>query len=321
MQAAPGDARQNRPMRLRPATPDDIPLLRHWDSQPHVIASDPNDDWQWETELQRTPPWRESLIAELAGRPIGFLEIIDPQREDSHYWGDCGPGLRAIDIWIGGAADLGQGHGTVMMNLAIERCFADPGVAAILLDPLASNERAQRFYRRLGFRYVEDRWFGEDHCAVHRLDRRRGSADAASVIVRPAELQEIRPLQFAVMRPNGPLPGDHPAPEGALHLGAFEGETVVGAATVTPAAYPGAGAVAEPAWQLRGMAVRADWRGTGVGRRVLDAAVTTAVGHGAAGMWAAARMEALGFYTSAGWQAVGPEWIKPGVGPHRYITR
>ena len=52
-------------MRLRRATPDDLALLRHWDAQPHVIASDPNDDWQWETELHRDPPWREQLIAEL----------------------------------------------------------------------------------------------------------------------------------------------------------------------------------------------------------------------------------------------------------------
>lgn len=31
---------------LRPAAVDDVPLLRYWDTQPHVIASDPNDDWE-----------------------------------------------------------------------------------------------------------------------------------------------------------------------------------------------------------------------------------------------------------------------------------
>jgi hypothetical protein len=29
---------------LRPATLDDLALLQHWDEQPHVVASDPNDD-------------------------------------------------------------------------------------------------------------------------------------------------------------------------------------------------------------------------------------------------------------------------------------
>lgn len=42
-------------LRFRAATPADAPLLRHWDEQPHVVASDPNDDWDWERELARSP--------------------------------------------------------------------------------------------------------------------------------------------------------------------------------------------------------------------------------------------------------------------------
>jgi aminoglycoside 6'-N-acetyltransferase len=156
---------------LRPATPDDLALLRHWDEQPHVIASDPNDDWRWEVELHRHPDWREQLIAELDGRPIGFVEIIDPAREESHYWGEVAADLRAIDIWIGEEACLGKGYGTRMMRLALDRCFADPGVNAVLADPLAGNTRAHRFYERLGFRFVEARRFGEDDCFVYRLER------------------------------------------------------------------------------------------------------------------------------------------------------
>lgn len=157
---------------LRPAGPADLELLRHWDEQPHVIASDPNDDWQWETELDRHVDWREQLIAEAGGRPVGYLEIIDPRLEDCHYWGDdVPPNLRAIDIWIGEQKDLNLGFGSTMMKLAIERCFADPAVTAILIDPLASNVRAHRFYERLGFRFVERRQFGADDCFVYRLDR------------------------------------------------------------------------------------------------------------------------------------------------------
>jgi aminoglycoside 6'-N-acetyltransferase len=121
---------------LRSATPSDLDLLRHWDEQPHVIASDPNDDWGWEVELNRTPHWREQSIAEVEGRPIGFIQIIDPALEDSHYWGEITENLRAIDIWIGEESDLGKGYGTKMMRLAIARCFAQPSVTAILVDPL-----------------------------------------------------------------------------------------------------------------------------------------------------------------------------------------
>lgn len=156
---------------LREATPADAPLLRHWDAQPHIIESTGGDDWQWEAELPRTPAWREMLIAELDGRPIGFIQIIDPAREDSHYWGAVPEGLRAIDIWIGEADELGKGYGTEMMTLALDRCFADPTVNGILIDPMAHNERAHRFYRRFGFRFVERRRFGDDQCFVFRLER------------------------------------------------------------------------------------------------------------------------------------------------------
>ncbi len=173
-------------MNLRPATISDLELLRQWDEQEHVIASDPNDDWAWEVELGRFPDWREQLIAEEDGRAIGFVQIIDPQREESHYWGNVPANLRAIDIWIGSEADLGKKYGTRMMKLALDRCFDEASVSAVLVDPLASNTRAHRFYERLGFRFLERRRFGDDECCVYRLER--------SEYRRPANtsLQRIR---------------------------------------------------------------------------------------------------------------------------------
>jgi hypothetical protein len=57
---------------LRKAVIEDLDVLKYWDKQEHVIASDPNDDWNWEYELTRNPEWREQLIAELDERPIGL---------------------------------------------------------------------------------------------------------------------------------------------------------------------------------------------------------------------------------------------------------
>lgn len=146
-------------------------LLEHWDAQPHVMESDPNDDWNWAVELHRHPSWREQLIACLDDRPIGLIQIIDPAEEETHYWGEVEPNLRAIDIWIGNADDLGKGYGTRIMQLAIDRCFANPAVTAILIDPLASNTRAHQFYERIGFRFVEERVLGGDETYVYRLER------------------------------------------------------------------------------------------------------------------------------------------------------
>ena len=158
-------------LHVRTATIDDLALLRRWDDEPHVVESDRNDDWGWETELLRSPPWREQLIAEVDGRAIGFVQIIDPALEDSHYWGDAPAHLRAVDIWIGEADALGRGHGSEMMRQTLARCFAPADVEAVLIDPLASNVDAIRFYRRMGFEFVEARDFADDHCHVHRLSR------------------------------------------------------------------------------------------------------------------------------------------------------
>ena len=159
-------------MNLRRAAISDLALLRSWDLKPHVAAASGEDGpADWETELRRTASWQEMLIAEIGGRPIGFVQIIDPAREDTHYWGDVAPNLRAIDIWIGEETDLGRGLGSTMMRLALDRCFGDPSVAAVLIDPLESNTGAHRFYERFGFRRIERRRFGSDDCIVYRLDR------------------------------------------------------------------------------------------------------------------------------------------------------
>lgn len=164
---------------LRPALISDAPLLTEWDHLQHVIScttDDPDttvarDAGDWEEELASPTPYWEHLVAEVGGRPVGAMLIIDPALEPTHYWGDIEHALRAIDIWIGPADALGRGYGTAMMRQAIGRCFSDRFVRAIVIDPLASNIDAHRFYQRLGFQVVGPRSFGEDQCLVHRLDR------------------------------------------------------------------------------------------------------------------------------------------------------
>lgn len=162
---------------LRPAAAEDLELVQRWDEEPDVVASDPDDDWQWDVELRRNPTWREQLIAEIDGRPIGFVQIIDPAEEESHYWGEIAAGFRAIDLWIGEASDRGQGYGTEIMRQSLVRCFANPEVTAVLVDPLAVNLRARQFYERCGFRAVGPRQFGSSACMVYQLDRVRFAAD------------------------------------------------------------------------------------------------------------------------------------------------
>lgn len=170
-------------LQLRPATLADVPCLERWDLQPHVIAAttddpdeDDDEDQYWPEELRKTAADYQYLIAELSGRPIGAMLIIDPHTEASHYWGAIEPGLRALDIWIGMADDLGKGYGEQMMRRAFQRCFAAPDVNAIVIDPLTSNLRAHKFYQRIGFLPEGRRQFADSDCLVHRLARARWRA-------------------------------------------------------------------------------------------------------------------------------------------------
>lgn len=158
---------------LRPAPPDDVPVLEQWDADPVIAGMLGEDDYaDWTAEIANDDPHSEQLIAELAGRPIGFMQIIDPQLERTHYWGEVAAGLRALDIWISAAADRGRGLGSRMMQLAHHRCFRLLGARAILVDPLASNTSAIRFYARLGYRQIDRRVFaGVDDCWVMQLER------------------------------------------------------------------------------------------------------------------------------------------------------
>jgi aminoglycoside 6'-N-acetyltransferase len=167
-------------IRLRPATLADAPTLKAWDKEPHVISAttdDPDADTAfegivWEDELATQSDIQRYYIAERHGRPIGAMQIIDPHLEPTHYWGDVAPNLRAIDIWIGEANALGRGYGNEMMRQAFDICFADPNVTAVIIDPLASNTRAHKFYQRLGFVPVGRRTFNhEDDCLIHELTR------------------------------------------------------------------------------------------------------------------------------------------------------
>lgn len=165
-------------VRLRPAVAVDAALLAAWDREPHVIAcsSDAPEaevafGSDWADEVSNSAHELDYWMAEVEGQPVAVMAVCDPHTEPSHYWGEIEPGLRAIDIWIGPAEWLGRGVGAQMMRQMIDRCFAEPGVTAIVIDPLNSNTAAHRFYRRLGFRDLGRRVFEHDDCLVMRLEK------------------------------------------------------------------------------------------------------------------------------------------------------
>lgn len=161
-------------MQLRRATDDDVPLLAYWDTKSHVIfATGADQPPDWHVEIVGEPGILDVFIAEANEQPIGVVQISDPRLEPSHYWGDVGPHLRAIDIWIGEESDLGNGLGATMMELALAHCFELPEITAVIIDPRDVNTRAHRFFARIGFEVIGLRMFDHDRCLVHQLTRER----------------------------------------------------------------------------------------------------------------------------------------------------
>lgn len=114
------------------------------------------------------------------------------------------PNLRAIDISIGPEADCNQGYGREMMRLAHERCFADPAVTAIVIDPLARNLRAIAFYQRLGYVTVERRVFGDDDLCRAHADPRRVAGDGTAGGGRASRNRRAPGLRAATVRARQP---------------------------------------------------------------------------------------------------------------------
>jgi aminoglycoside 6'-N-acetyltransferase len=155
-------------------TIDDVALLVRWDDDPDVAAAIGGCSaywYDWPAELVRDVSWRELLIAEEEGKPIGFVQLADAAAEESHYWGDVEPGTWALDIWIGSPEDRGRGLGAEVMRLALDRVFDHPDAEMVVTDPVVDNLRAIAFYERLGFERIGVRDFGDDECLVMRFLR------------------------------------------------------------------------------------------------------------------------------------------------------
>ena len=137
-------------------------------------------------------------------------------------------------------------------------------------------------------------------------------------MIRAISAAETIAIRWPVLRPGFPretavFDGDD-AP-GTLHFGAFDGEALVGVASIYLVPFP-AQPDASPSFQLRGMATMPEVRGAGFGAALLDACVAAARTKGAALIWCNARTSAAPFYAKHGWQIVGEEFDIPTVGPH-----
>lgn len=117
---------------------------------------------------------------------------------------------------------------------------------------------------------------------------------------------------------DGPAPGDAPD---AIHVAAFDGAEVIGAAALLPRPFPPRPGLAN-VLQLRGMAVLPERRRRGVGALILAGVLGIARSRGDDLLWCNARSSALDFYEQLGLIVEGEEFTSPETGlPHRLMWR
>lgn len=143
---------------------------------------------------------------------------------------------------------------------------------------------------------------------------------------RPATIDEIYELRFAVLRPKQTpiklhFPGDEDSPPNTWHFGAFAPHPprVLACLTLFASEWE-----QKPAIQLRGMAVAEEARGTGLGRKLLQTAEWAVRENPTARdwrWWCNARTPAIGFYEKLGWKVASEEFLIEGVGPHKKMVR
>lgn len=128
---------------------NDLPLLRTWQSLPHVRAWWGSDQPFDEEELRDTRVSR--WIVELNGEPFAYMQDYSVHGWEKHHFGHLPPGSRGIDQYIGEPAMIGCGHGPAFIRQRMHQLFA-AGAPVIAVDPHPANIRAVAIYRKLGFR-------------------------------------------------------------------------------------------------------------------------------------------------------------------------
>jgi aminoglycoside 6'-N-acetyltransferase len=139
------------PYVFRPMTATDLPLVRRWLAEPHVVQ------W-WGDTLQQFElvsgdlevEAMDQFIVATADRPFGYIQCYNPDVWPDNGLGEHPRGTRGIDQFIGEPDMVDRGHGSAFIRAFIERVLAT-GAPRVITDPDPDNARAIRAYEKAGF--------------------------------------------------------------------------------------------------------------------------------------------------------------------------
>ena len=136
---------------FRPITPADLPMFKGWLAQPHIAG------WWGEggtearlVEEEFGASRVDMRIVAHHGTPFAYVQDYDAQEWPMPHYADLPPRARALDMFLGDPAYLGQGHALGFLAARLAELRRDYPLIAV--DPDPANTRAIATYTRAGFR-------------------------------------------------------------------------------------------------------------------------------------------------------------------------
>ena len=135
---------------FRPMTTADLPLIRQWLAEPHVIEwwGDPSEQYAL-VSGDLDEPAMDQYVVSTDGTDFGYIQCYDLTAWNSGF-GIQSEGTRGIDLFIGEPGMIEQGHGSALTRAFVDARLA-AGVPRIVTDPDPANPRAVRAYEKAGF--------------------------------------------------------------------------------------------------------------------------------------------------------------------------
>jgi aminoglycoside 6'-N-acetyltransferase len=167
---------------LRAMTAADLDSVRRWLAQPHVARWWPHPECALRSVTRHpSEPTIACLILTMNGRGVGYLQVYDPHHAPGragdgqtprHPYQDRPRGPRGIDLFIGEASFIGQGHGPRFIRRGLDHLF-DAGAPCVVADPNPSNVRSVAAFRSAGFRSMGERDTAWGHVLLMRCNSPR----------------------------------------------------------------------------------------------------------------------------------------------------
>jgi aminoglycoside 6'-N-acetyltransferase len=133
-------------VRLRPATPADIPALVRIRQTPEVLARWRGDeDMAASVQEDFDEPDSTGYVIEVDGAVVGWIQWSAEEEPDYRHAG--------IDIYVDPAVHR-RGIGTDAVRTLCRHILHDHGHHRLTIDPAADNEPAIKSYAKVGFKPV-----------------------------------------------------------------------------------------------------------------------------------------------------------------------